>query len=87
MNSKVLELAGITKESSDPPGGIIRRDDSGEPNGVLEENALFAVLPTLLGKIDREGFKAMAVAGSELWASYGYTTADEGRATPGSGGC
>jgi predicted amidohydrolase YtcJ len=85
MNSKALEMVGFTRDTADPAGGVIRRDETGEPNGVLEENALYAALPGLLGKIDREGFKSMAVAGSELWASYGYTTADEGRATPGSG--
>ena len=28
------------------------------------------------------GFKTFAKAGSELWARYGYTTAQEGRASP-----
>jgi predicted amidohydrolase YtcJ len=83
LNSKALELLGFDRATADPAGGVIRRDETGEPNGVLEENAIFAALASLLGKIDREGFKSMAVAGSELWAKYGYTTADEGRATPG----
>jgi predicted amidohydrolase YtcJ len=49
---------------------------------VLEENAHFNVLGTLLSRIDQEGFKAFARAGSQLWARFGYTTAQEGRATP-----
>ena len=40
VNSPVLALAGITKETPDPPGGVIeRRADSGEPNGTMRETA------------------------------------------------
>ena len=36
VNSPVLKLAGISKETPDPTGGVIeRRADSGEPNGTL----------------------------------------------------
>ncbi len=81
-NSKALELAGIGKGSEAPPGGIIRFDASGEPTGVLEENAFFVVLAPLIGNLGNEGLKAFARAGSELWASFGYTTGQEGRSTP-----
>lgn len=40
VNSKVLALAGITKDTPNPEGGVIVRDEaSGEPTGVLLENA------------------------------------------------
>lgn len=40
VNSKALELAGITKDTPNNPGGIIMKDAStGEPNGILFENA------------------------------------------------
>jgi predicted amidohydrolase YtcJ len=39
LNSKALELAKITKDTPDPPGGIIERDAKGEPTGVLRESA------------------------------------------------
>ncbi|WP_286193387.1 amidohydrolase [Tropicibacter sp. R16_0] len=80
-NSLALEMAGIGPSSTPPPGGIIRFDADGQPNGVLEENAFFAVLVLLLGDIGEEGFKTFARAGSELWASYGYTTGQEGRSS------
>ncbi|WP_198938377.1 amidohydrolase [Tenacibaculum holothuriorum] len=38
VNSKALELAGITKNSSNPQGGIIMKDN-GELNGILIDNA------------------------------------------------
>lgn len=82
-NSAALEIAGITSESQAPPGGVIRRqDDSDEPSGVLEENAHFLVLGELMSGIGEEGFKEFIRAGTALWTRYGYTTAQEGRATP-----
>ena len=39
----------------------------------------------LLSSIDADGMKALLKAGADLWASYGYTTAQEGRSLPGSG--
>ncbi len=38
-NSLALKLAGITRETKDPPGGLIVRDKSGEPTGVLKDAA------------------------------------------------
>ncbi len=38
-NSKALELLGFTAASPNPPGGIIMRNDTGEPNGILIDNA------------------------------------------------
>ena len=35
LNSAALSAAGITRESSDPPGGAIVKDSSGEPTGLL----------------------------------------------------
>lgn len=40
VNSKTLELAGITKNTADPDGGTIVKDPkTGEPNGFLMEKA------------------------------------------------
>jgi len=38
-NSLALKLAGVTRETVDPPGGVIVRDKSGEPTGVLKDAA------------------------------------------------
>jgi len=48
VNSYVLKLFGITSRTPDPPGGTIVRDPStGEPTGILKENATALVkLPT-----------------------------------------
>jgi predicted amidohydrolase YtcJ len=39
VNSKTLELAGITKDTPNPEGGIIVRDEKGEATGMLLQNA------------------------------------------------
>jgi len=39
VNSKALEIAGITKETPDPYGGEIQRDEQGEATGFLYESA------------------------------------------------
>ena len=46
-NARAMELAGITKDTPDPEGGEIVRDNSGNPIGVFRENAedtLYAIL-------------------------------------------
>lgn len=82
MNSKALAEAGISASSENPPGGIIRRGENGEPNGVLEETAFFTALLKLIPRVGEAGAKQMVRAGSKLWARFGYTTAQEGRASP-----
>ncbi|WP_408591235.1 amidohydrolase [Novosphingobium sp.] len=37
VNSRVLEIAGITRATKAPEGGVIDRDAKGEPTGVLRE--------------------------------------------------
>ncbi len=81
-NSKALEQTNVGADTPDPAGGIIRRQLDGEPDGVLEENAFFMVLTNLLSGLGEEGLRAFADAGPKLWARFGYTTAQEGRAAP-----
>ncbi|HEV2063321.1 MAG TPA: amidohydrolase, partial [Thermoanaerobaculia bacterium] len=42
-SSRALALAKITRETPDPPGGVIVRDAKGEPTGVLKDSAMDAI--------------------------------------------
>ncbi|HEX9162322.1 MAG TPA: amidohydrolase [Thermoanaerobaculia bacterium] len=47
-NSVALKLAGVMRETPDPPGGTIVRDSNGEPTGLLKDaamSAVYAVIP------------------------------------------
>ena len=64
-NTIALEMAGITGETPDPPGGTIDRDDTGRPTGVLKESAMGLVtrlIPRLGPDEQREGIRALAHA-------------------------
>lgn len=83
VNSAMLKAMGYDANSKDPAGGVIqRKPGTTEPNGTLEETALFSALPVVLGRIGADGMKIFAREGAKLWARFGYTTTDEGRATP-----
>jgi hypothetical protein len=42
-NSLALKLAKITRDTPDPPGGVIVRDGTGEPTGILKDAAMDAI--------------------------------------------
>ncbi|MFH6781095.1 MULTISPECIES: amidohydrolase [Methylobacterium] len=85
LNSKALDEAGVTKSTPNPPGGAFRREaDGATPNGVCEEAAFFAAAGKLLGRLDAQAYLDMIKAGAAFYASFGYTTVQEGRAMPGS---
>jgi len=39
-NTPALKVAGITRDTPDPPGGTIVRDQAGDPTGVLKDAAM-----------------------------------------------
>ncbi len=67
VNSRALRELGFTKKTANPPGGIIVRDERGEPNGLLSESAfmgpLFFQTPSIyskmMGEYDPQGRKEM----------------------------
>lgn len=82
MNSKALELAGITTDTANPDGGVVRREtNSQEPNGVLEEAAFFGALAKQFSNMTADQGQTLFERGAKLLSQYGYTTGQEGRAT------
>ena len=78
-NSTALERAGISKDTPDPPGGVIRRRAGGEPNGVLEETATEALRSKVMGGGDLAAADLHAALG--IYASHGITTVQDGAAS------
>lgn len=83
MNSKALTLVGITSKSPNPKGGIIRRkENSKEPNGVLEENAFFENVTKIFPKLSEEKLVDILLEGEKTYVENGYTTIQDGRSAP-----
>ncbi|HYN58679.1 MAG TPA: amidohydrolase [Rubrivivax sp.] len=83
VNSAMLKAMGYDANTKDPAGGVIqRKPGTTEPNGTLEETAFFNGAAVVIGRVGPDGLKAFAREGAKLWARFGYTTAEEGRATP-----
>lgn len=83
-NSAALKAAGISASTPDPDGGAFRREDgSQEPNGVMEETALFAVMGALFTRLDVQANMEMIREGARFYSSFGYTTAQDGRSSTG----
>lgn len=80
VNSKGLEELGIDASTEDPEGGIIRRENGNEPNGVLEELAAIPYMLRVLNPSSKQAADAFFESGQNMALSYGYTTAQEGRA-------
>jgi len=74
LNSRALELAGITRETPEPPGTTIERDiTDGEPNGILYEMLGHIRERVMPGWTDDELARATALA-DELYLSNGITS-------------
>ncbi len=72
-NSYALKLAGITKDTPDPEGGKIGRDENGEPDGILYENAIRLILDILPEKTEDKIIDNYVKLGDVL-VSQGLTT-------------
>jgi len=60
-SSTALELAGITANMPDPVGGLIDKDENGEPTGILRESAILLVdslIPEETEEVLEKNFKA-----------------------------
>jgi predicted amidohydrolase YtcJ len=84
-NSLALKLAGVTKDTPDPQGGVIvRNPKSGEPTGVLKDAAQDLVGRVIPNPSEDEVVEALH-AGLKQAARVGVTTVDDmalGDSTP-----
>ncbi|GAB2678265.1 amidohydrolase [Aliiglaciecola aliphaticivorans] len=73
VNSKALQIAGIDKDTLDPPGGKIIRDDQGNPSGILVDTAMDLLLEHLPTGTNQNMQASLEVA-SERLLSVGITS-------------
>jgi predicted amidohydrolase YtcJ len=81
-NSLALRLAGITKETADPPGGVIVRDARGEPTGILKDAATSLVEDKAIPPMSREWRTRSAKAALAHAAKLGVTSVQEMGSSP-----
>ena len=75
-NSLVLKLAGITRDTADPDGGVIVRDAAGEPTGILKDAAQSLVWKVFPPRSFDERL-AGARAATDYAASLGVTSVQD----------
>lgn len=73
VNSRALELLGITKDTPQPEGGRFDTDEEGEPNGIFREHAV----EYITGRIPAPSvpqIREMLVRGMKKLNAYGITS-------------
>ena len=81
LNSKALEICGITAQTPVPPGGEIRKDADGQPNGILSETAL-GFPKHHIPPPTHEAYRHMILAAQEALLEAGITSAADPAVTP-----
>jgi predicted amidohydrolase YtcJ len=77
LNSRALELAGISPDVAEPPGGLVDRDPaSGEPNGVLFE-LLGYIRETVLPPLSEDELARGIALANKYYLSCGITSLQE----------
>jgi hypothetical protein len=59
VNSRALREAGISGDTPGPPQGVIDRDESGQPTGVLRERAITLIRDVIPPPTEEETVEAM----------------------------
>jgi predicted amidohydrolase YtcJ len=73
-NSAALEIFGIGLDTETPPGGVIFRDDDGNPTGLFMEMYNYLPIPGFTGEQKREAIPRTA---REYFLKYGVTCVGE----------
>jgi predicted amidohydrolase YtcJ len=77
VNSRALELMGITRNTPDPDGGTIRRDANGDATGVLVDDSAMNLARDFFPLATKEQYKTSLVWMQEWLNREGITTAHD----------
>ncbi len=75
-NTEALRRAGITRHTRSPPGGLIDRDEGGEPTGILYDAAMGLVLEKMPPPHHHDWVKGLAKA-QRIWVQRGFTAVED----------
>lgn len=75
-NRVAIRLAGITKETPDPPGGTIVRDSNGEPTGIFIDRAM-ELIESKIPPDSGEALERKILAAADKALSLGITGVHE----------
>jgi len=81
VNTRALQLAGITHDTPDPAGGEIDRDEHGEATGILRETAMNLVNAVIPPPTPAE-FEAAVLAGAKACLKLGITSITDPGVSP-----
>lgn len=76
VNSKAMEICGITKDTPDPPFGKIYRDSDGNPTGYLDEMAL-GIAGRVAFNMSADAQKTFIRSMQESCAEFGITSLND----------
>ena len=81
VNSKAIELAGITNDTPNPQGGYIYRDKNGEATGIFTDTAMYPISGMIPPKTEEQVRKSYEECSKEL-VSYGFTSIMDAGTSP-----
>jgi len=87
LNSLALKIVGISRETASPQGGIIEKyPDSGQPTGVLHDQAMMGVFNRLfyddLDRMAKQERVALCARATESFARLGFVSAADALVMP-----
>jgi predicted amidohydrolase YtcJ len=85
VNSKAIEIAGVTKDTPTPTGGDISRDEHGEPDGLFSEFAAQNLIQQHVPELTRDDRRAAIQAATAELHKLGTTSVTDPALGPGGG--
>ena len=76
-NSRALKIAGITRDTKDPPGGHIERDANSDPTGMLEEDSAMLLVYNRVPRYSMEQRRRAFQLAMDEAVQYGITSVQD----------